>query len=182
MKHFAILLVLGFNVFVGFYYLAVNFVYSSLLVIALVVVVRQMRRAKYSAARDFSVSPETPPITVVIAAYNEQDSVCRTIESALAMDYPQYEIIVVNDGSDDATLGTLLDAYGLRKIDVVYRERLKTRAVRGVYHSPDIPNLVVVDKEWGGKSDSLNCGINLSRSPYFCSIDADTILERDGRG
>jgi cellulose synthase/poly-beta-1,6-N-acetylglucosamine synthase-like glycosyltransferase len=173
------LLVLGFNVFVGIYYLAVNFVYTSLLAVAVVVVVRHMRRATYSAARDFSVSPETPPITVIIAAYNEQNTIRRTIESALSMDYPQYEIIVVNDGSDDATLDTLRAAYGLRKIDAVYRERLRTRPVRGRYHNPDIPNLIVVDKERGGKSDALNCGINLSRSPYFCSIDADTILERD---
>ena len=179
MRRAAIALVLGFNVFVGVYYLAVNFVYTSLLAVAVVVVVRHMRRATYSAARDFSVSPETPPITVVIAAYNEQNTICRTIESALSMDYPQYEIIVVNDGSDDATLETLRNAYGLRKIDVVYRERLRTRPVRGLYHNPDMPNLIIVDKERGGKSDALNCGINLSRSPYFCSIDADTILERD---
>lgn len=179
MKGIAVSLVLGFNAFVGIYYGWVNLVYSVLLGVSLVVVLRQSRRAKYSAMRDFTTSPETPPVTIIIAAYDEEDVIRRAVESALAVDYPQYEVIVVNDGSGDATLDMLIGAYGLRRIDAAYRRRLETAPVRGFYHNPGVPNLTVVDKERGGKADALNCGVNVSRCPYVCSIDADSILEKD---
>jgi cellulose synthase/poly-beta-1,6-N-acetylglucosamine synthase-like glycosyltransferase len=56
---------------------------------------------------------------------------------------------------------------------------LKTSRVKGFYYNSEIPNLLIIDKEKGGKSDSLNCGINISRSPYFCTVDADSVLEEN---
>jgi cellulose synthase/poly-beta-1,6-N-acetylglucosamine synthase-like glycosyltransferase len=105
--------------------------------------------------------------------------VVRTIRSALAVDYPLFEVIVINDGSEDGTLEAVVSAFGLKKIDLVYRNFLKTVPVKGFYYNPEIPNLVVIDKERSGKADALNCGITVSRSPYFCSVDADSLLEKD---
>jgi cellulose synthase/poly-beta-1,6-N-acetylglucosamine synthase-like glycosyltransferase len=179
MKAFLISFALGFNYFVGFYYGVVSVLYSVLLSIALVVILRHIHRVKYEPFKEYSASPETPSVSVLIPAYNEEKVVVRTIRSALAIDYPLFEVIVINDGSDDGTLETVINAFGLKKIDLVYRNILQTIPVKGFYSNPDIPNLLLIDKERSGKADSLNCGMLVSRSPYFCSVDADSLLEKD---
>jgi len=179
MKAFLISFALGFNYFVGFYYGVVSILYSVLLSIALVVILRHIHRVKYEPFKEYSASPETPSVSVLIPAYNEEKVAVRTIRSALAIDYPLFEVIVINDGSDDGTLETVINTFGLKKIDLVYRNILQTIPVRGFYANPDIPNLLLIDKERSGKADSLNCGMLVSRSPYFCSVDADSLLEKD---
>jgi cellulose synthase/poly-beta-1,6-N-acetylglucosamine synthase-like glycosyltransferase len=179
MKKILAATIIGFNYFIGVYFGILNAVYSVLLVLALMVIFRHLRRIKYSPRKEFYSSPETPPVTIVIAMHNEEKVVLRSIRSALSAEYPFFEVIIVNDGSTDKTLQTIIDAYRLKKIDRVYRTFLKTKTVRGFYYNLEIPNLLVIDKERGGKSDALNCGINISRSPYFCSVDADSLLEKD---
>ncbi len=179
MKAFLISFALGFNYFVGIYYGVVSVLYTVLLSIALVVILRHIHRVKYEPFREYSASPETPSVSILIPAYNEEKVVVRTIRSALSVNYPLFEVIVINDGSTDRTLEAVISAFNLKKVDLVYRNILRTIPVRGFYANPEIANLVVIDKERSGKADSLNCGLTVSRSPYFCSFDADSILERD---
>ncbi|MGV8905536.1 MAG: glycosyltransferase family 2 protein [Acetobacterium sp.] len=125
------------------------------------------------------ISHYTKPISIVVPAYNEEKTIIDNIISLLDLNYPEFEIIVVNDGSRDRTLATIIDYFQLRKIDVEINMQVPCREINGVYGSFVIPNLVVVDKENGGKADALNAGINLSRYPLFCGIDADCIIEKD---
>jgi cellulose synthase/poly-beta-1,6-N-acetylglucosamine synthase-like glycosyltransferase len=120
-----------------------------------------------------------PPVTVIVPAYNEELTVVATVRSLLQLRYPQFEVVVVNDGSKDRTLSGLIEAFNLRPFPEVLRVRLKTACVRGVYRSPDHPELRVIDKENGGKADALNTGINAARYPLFCALDADGILQPD---
>jgi len=179
MRSFAVSLVMGFNYFILFYYGFVNLIYTTLLLVSMVVTLRHIRRIRYSPFMDFVSSPETPPVSILVPAYNEERIIVRTIQSTLSVNYPFFEIIVVNDGSTDTTLDTLIRTFHLRKVDRAYRNVLETTPVRGFYYNPDVPNLLVVDKENSGKADSLNCGINISRSPYFCTVDADSVLEEN---
>ncbi|NKB80328.1 MAG: glycosyltransferase [Nitrospirales bacterium] len=119
------------------------------------------------------------PISILIPAYNEEATVVESIQSLLSLRLRNFEIIVLNDGSTDATLQVILDAFKLARISRHYQPGLKHTAIRGIYGSSQTPNLFLVDKENGGKSDSLNAGINLSRFPLFCVIDADSLLEPD---
>ena len=179
MRTAVVYFVIGFNYFVGAYFGIVNTVYAGLLILALFAIVRHIRRVKYSPIRDFRVSPETPPVSILMPVFNEEKTILRSIRATLAIDYPLFEVILINDGSDDATLQTVIDAFRLKKIDRVYRNFLKTEAVKAFYYSNETPNLLVIDKARGGKADALNCGINGSPSPYFCSVDADSLLETD---
>ena len=179
MTSILVAIIIGFNYFVGIYYGVVNIFYSVLLAISFFVILRYTKRLRYSASKDFLTSPETPPVSVIIAAYNEENVIFRTVKSALSMNYPSFEVIVVNDGSDDGTLENLISGFRLKKIEYLYRDAFRTRPVRGVYHNAEIPGLYVVDKERGNKSDALNCGINVSTSPYFCTVDADSVLEEN---
>ena len=179
MKAFISTAIIGFNYLVAFYYGMINSVYTVLLSLALVVVLAHIQRIRYSAVREFRFSPETPPVSVLIPAYNESGVIVQAVTGALQLDYPSFELIVINDGSRDDTLEKLIDTFGLKRIDLAYRSLLKTKPVRGFYYSPERPNLLIIDKENGGKADALNCGINAAKSPYFASVDADSVLERD---
>ncbi len=179
MREILVSIVIGFNYFVGAYFGVMNSVYALLLFVAFIAIVRHMHRVKYSPIRDFRTAPGTPPVSILIPVHNEEHVVLRSIQSALATDYLLFEVIVISDGSTDGTLRKIIETYQLRKVDRVYRSFLKTEQVRAFYSSDTAPNLLVIDKIRGGKADALNCGINASRSPYFCSVDADSLLEKD---
>lgn len=119
------------------------------------------------------------PISILISAYNEEQTIGRTLGSVLRLKYPEYEVIVVNDGSKDQTLEVLKQEYALREHVAAVANTLPAYGVRAIYRSQKFPHLYVIDKKNSGKADSLNAGLNLSHCPLFCTIDADTILEED---
>lgn len=120
-----------------------------------------------------------PPVSVLVPAYNEEATIVTSVRSLLQLDYPDFEIVVVNDGSRDGTLVRLAEAFDLVAFPEAYWQRLPGKPVRAIYASRRHASLRVVDKENGGKADALNVGINASRYPLFCAIDADSILQRD---
>ncbi|MFT5873966.1 MAG: cellulose synthase/poly-beta-1,6-N-acetylglucosamine synthase-like glycosyltransferase [Clostridium sp.] len=125
------------------------------------------------------ISNYTKPISVIVPAYNEEATIIDNINSLLDLNYPEFEIIVVNDGSKDKTLEKVIQHFKLRKIDVEINKQLDCNEIKAVYATFKIPHLVLIDKENGGKADALNAGINLSRYPLFCGIDADCIIEKN---
>ncbi|MBD3730574.1 MAG: glycosyltransferase family 2 protein [Sphingomonadales bacterium] len=124
-------------------------------------------------------SERAPAISVLAPAFNEELNIVESTRSLLALQYPELEVIVINDGSRDGTLARLIDAYGLERVTRYVDTAVPHAEIRGFYASPRLPQLLVVDKENGGKSDALNAGINCARSELFCAIDADSILESD---
>jgi cellulose synthase/poly-beta-1,6-N-acetylglucosamine synthase-like glycosyltransferase len=119
------------------------------------------------------------PISILVPAFNEQATIAGSIRSMLQLSYSEFEIIVVNDGSTDATLDVLKQEFALHRFPEALRVQIKTKPVQGVYQSALYPNLRVIDKLNGGKADSLNAGVNAARYPLFCGVDADSILQRD---
>ena len=120
------------------------------------------------------------PMTLICPAHNEEAGVVPSVNSLISLRYPEFQVVVVvNDGSKDATLERLIAAFKLRPSHRVLRELLPTAEVRGIYESAYVPNLVVVDKANGGKADALNCGVNLARYPLVCCMDGDSLLEND---
>lgn len=169
--------IFAFNLLVLAYYFAANGIYLALLIFASGKIVNHLSRLEYGRYQR-SIHPSVaPPISVIVAAYNEESNIVDSIRSLLELNYPDFEIIVVNDGSSDRTLASLIEAFGLSRANIIYRQALATASVKGFYITPREPRLIVIDKAHAGKSDSLNVGINVSRAPYFCSVDADSILE-----
>ena len=120
-----------------------------------------------------------PAISVLVPAYNESAGIAASIRSMLQLSYSDFEIIVINDGSRDETLEVLRREFALEPFPEAVNIRLETQRIRGYYRSTRHANLRVIDKDNGGKADSLNAGINLARHPLFCGVDADSLLERD---
>ncbi len=120
-----------------------------------------------------------PPISLVVLAYNEAPVIVAAVRSLLQLDYPTFEIVIVNDGSKDDTLEVLKQEFRLVEFPEAFRCRVQHKPVRAVYQSTIYPDLRVIDKENGGsKADASNAGINGARFSLFCPLDADTILER----
>lgn len=120
-----------------------------------------------------------PPISILCPAYNEGVTIVESVRSLLRLLYSQHEVVVINDGSKDDTLERLVEAFQMQRIDQRFDLTLPSKPIRGVYISQQYPKLVVIDKENGGKADALNGGINASRYPIFCAVDADTVLEEE---
>lgn len=168
-----------FNVLIVSYFFLANGTYTLLMLLSLVSVWLHTRRLSYLSLDELRESPVTPPATIIVPAWNEQDVIVESVRSIMRTDYPNLEVIVVDDGSTDESLARLISSFRLIKMDLIYRPRLATKPIRGIYVNPRLPNLLVVSKENGGKPDALNVGINMCRTPYFCTLDADCILERD---
>lgn len=120
-----------------------------------------------------------PPIALLAPAYNEEPTVVESVRSLLALQYPNFEIVVVNDGSKDRTLDVLIEAFDLKPIQRNFDNAAPCQPILGVYAAANQPRLIVVDKLNGGKADALNAGINVARTPIVCSMDADSLLEPD---
>jgi len=121
-----------------------------------------------------------PPVSLVVTAYNEELVIVDSVRSLLQIDYPEFEVVVVNDGSTDGTLDVLTREFDLIRFPEAFRPRTQHRPVRAIYQSRLHPQLRVVDKENGGrKSDAANAGINAARFPLVSALDADCVLQRD---
>lgn len=134
------------------------------------------RRQLHNAIRhDYYV-----PISIVVPAYNEEVTIIQTVRSLLDLDYHTYEIIVVNDGSKDDTAQTVIEKYGLHEVIRPIRRQVPCKDAVSVYEG--MVNgicITLINKENGGKADSINMGINASKYPYFVCMDADSVLEKD---
>lgn len=120
-----------------------------------------------------------PRISMLAPAYNEALTVTDSLRSLLGLRYPDLEVVLVNDGSSDATLEVLQRDFDLVSVRPIYRRRVSSEAVTGIYRSRTNPGLVVVDKCNGGKADALNAGLNIASGELVCAIDADTIIDSD---
>lgn len=158
------------------YFFIVNIIYIVLILISL----RRLDEFIQIINTDITATSDyTKPISIVVPAYNEQETIIDNINSLLALNYPIYEVVVVNDGSKDDTLNKIINTFNLRRVDLDLNVQIPCNKIRGVYSSFEIPNLLLVDKENGGKADALNAGINVSRYPLFCGIDADCLIEKN---
>ena len=120
------------------------------------------------------------PISVLVPAYNEELTILDSVLSLCKLDYPEFEVIVIDDGSKDDTSKVLINALKLRRRERPIRKQLLCQDVLELYESVDAPvPITLVRKKNGGKGDALNLGINLAKYPYFVSLDADSVLEKD---
>jgi cellulose synthase/poly-beta-1,6-N-acetylglucosamine synthase-like glycosyltransferase len=172
-------LLAGYAAFMLLYFFAINSYYLVLTIAGFWRTLRTVLEVQRSDHRRLLRSPLTPPVSILVPAFNEEANVVENVRSLLMLDFPLFEVILVNDGSSDRTLEVLIEAFDLKRSARSFEYSVSCKSIREVYESPTHTNLVVVDKVNGGKADALNAGLNLSLYPLFCAIDADSILESD---
>jgi len=170
-------LVLLINHAVLAYFVLILVSYTGVTFLSWLQVRRYYRRLVHARLQRSVRSTLTPPISICTAAYNEAEVIVDAMRSMLSLRYPEHEVVLTNDGSTDATLERMVDAFAMYRVDQPEHARLETARVRGVWRSRTHSNLMVIDKENGGKCDALNAGINFARYPLVCCVDADSLLE-----
>jgi cellulose synthase/poly-beta-1,6-N-acetylglucosamine synthase-like glycosyltransferase len=161
------------------YFAVVNGMYLVFTVIAWRSLSSHLRGRTYSAVEEAFDSPFTPGITVILPAFNESAGIVESVYSLLALRYPTYEVLVVNDGSTDDTMDRLRDAFDLVPAHRALRTAIPTQTVEASYVSRRAPAVWVLDKQNGGKADALNAGVAAAQYPYVCCLDADALIETD---
>jgi len=169
---------LAINYFSLAYVIAVSTIYLVQLISASFGLRKYVRSLRYIDYRRFLDSEHMVPISLLVPAYNEFATIVDSVKNLLSLDFPEYELIVINDGSKDETLQLLIDAFQLLPFQQPYKKSLETKEIKTIYRSAKDVRLIVLDKENGGKADALNAGINVSAYPVVVSIDADSILEK----
>jgi cellulose synthase/poly-beta-1,6-N-acetylglucosamine synthase-like glycosyltransferase len=170
-----------YGYFVFFYSLALILSYITLMVLSFSSQKRQKTFFSLPYVKKMLTdSPYTPGISIVAPAYNEEKTILDNVHSLLSVDYPKFEVVIVNDGSTDSTLEKLIDEFELVQVPFAYRERVKSEPVRRVFQSKNknYDKLTVVDKKNGGtKADASNAGVNVAKYPYFIDTDVDCIID-----
>ena len=173
-----------FSVFVGIYS---AFVLASYVTMAILAFLEHRKHYTYHddayTIDELKKSPYTPGISIVAPAYNEEKTVITNVKSLLSLDYPDFEVVIVNDGSKDKTLELLIENFDLVKVPYAYVEKIKTKPFKGLYKTksdnPAFKRLTVVDKVNGGtKADASNAGVNVVSNKFFVCTDVDCVLDQ----
>lgn len=167
------------------YFLAINTSYLVLIVLASTDFAHHLRRVPFASYDEVLASPLAPSVSVLVPAYNEAVGIVAAVSAMLALRYPDHEVVVVDDGSTDATFALLEAEHDLVAV-AGWDERLASPAVpyRGRVLSVHVPRerltpLVVLRTENSGRSDALNAGMNVAGRDLVCFVDADSILDPD---
>ncbi|MCH8013037.1 MAG: glycosyltransferase family 2 protein [Candidatus Marinimicrobia bacterium] len=177
MKEWIITIVLFFNYFALSYFLIINCIYIIITILSFSAIRKYMKAQIVVQHKQLFRTSFYMPISVISPAYNEEPTIIQSVKSLLQLHYPEFEIVIVNDGSKDGTLNVLIKHYRLIKINKEPSSNLPCEPIMSVYYSQDYPNLTVIDKKNGGKADALNSGINFAKYPLVAPIDADSLLE-----
>ena len=167
------------DLIVLWYTFSVNSFFFLLLMLAVPQLFAHWRFASDDVVSRSLTSSAAPRVSIIVPAYNEAVSIVDSLRSLLTLRYPYYEVVLINDGSKDDTLQRLISAYDLYEVPPAVMRRLRTKRVKAYYRSRTWTKLLVVDKENGGKADSLNVALDASRFPFVLACDADTLIEPD---
>lgn len=123
-----------------------------------------------------------PKVTIVSPAYNEGILIKDTVKSFLNQSYPETEVIIASDNGTDNTLEIMIDEFKLYEVDGLqfnHLDKISHKPIKRYFKSKSFDNLIVLDKENGGKADSQNAGISISTGLITTIIDADSVLEKN---
>lgn len=162
--------------FLFFAYLIIN---ASFLLLSVVVGGVHLH-SKHQQGGQEEQEENEPSVSILVPAYNEEVTIVSSINSLLQLDYKNYEIIVLDDGSKDNTAQLVRDTFLLEESDRTIEyiipckpyHRVSQRVVDGI-------QVTLIEKENGGKGDVLNLGINAAQYDYFLCLDADSLLQSD---
>jgi cellulose synthase/poly-beta-1,6-N-acetylglucosamine synthase-like glycosyltransferase len=173
------ILLLVYQQFVLAYFAVLNLLYALFGYLGLRSVIVYSRELPQVALKDLLERDFYKPVSILVPALNEEVGIVPSVRSLLSLHYPEFEVVVANDGSSDRTLPMMIEAFALVEVPQIYRRQLDTLTVRRVFRSLRHPNLTVIDKENGGRADALNAAVNLARYPLVCQVDADSLLDAE---
>ena len=142
---------------------------------------KYLKKNKYVTYKELLVSAHVPSITIIAPVLNAQNTIVNQVRALLALQYNNFDIVVVNDGSTDNTFGSLQKFFQLEAVDYAVWEQIKSKEVFAYYKSknPAFSKLTVIDKAHGGKADALNAGINTSEKDFILCLERDCFFHKN---
>ncbi len=168
----------AFEYLILVYFLIISFTYFILSVLAFFKIRNYIASTRSDDFETIFYKGLYKPVSVLIPAYNEEKSITESVESVLSLNYPEFEVIVINDGSTDKTFDVLKDHFAMVEIELS-REYMEKRDELISVWTSKTDKLMVINKKTGGKASALNTGVHMSRYPLVCNIDSDSILDRN---
>ncbi|PIS02237.1 MAG: glycosyl transferase [Chlamydiae bacterium CG10_big_fil_rev_8_21_14_0_10_42_34] len=162
------------------YFSFINLFYTFFLLLGAFKIFKRIKEVKEEDTSAILSSNSLPSILFVMPMYNEAENIVSNIFNLLSISYRYKQIIAVNDGSTDNTYELLQKAFDLIEIPKYYVDELPTQKIKAVYRSKSYPEVIVIDKERGGKFDAINSAVNAAHNPFFVVLDADTFLDSKG--
>ncbi|MCB0482102.1 MAG: glycosyltransferase [Flavobacteriales bacterium] len=155
--------------------------YLALAILSFISVRKYLHKNSFVDYKDILNTNFAPSVSILAPAYNEGATIIENVRSILSIHYSNFEVIIINDGSKDDTLQKCIDEYDMVLVDYAIDPKIETKPIRGIYKSRNkaFGQLLLVDKENGGKSDALNVGLNVATYDYVTCIDVDCVLEQD---
>jgi len=170
---------LAFQYIVLVYFALLNLGYTLFGYLGLRSIVVYSRELSQITLRDLLARESYKPVSILVPAFDEEKCIVSSVRSFLALRYPEFEVVVVSDGSTDSTVEQMIHAFALLEVPAVYQRVLPSKPITRMFRSARHPNLVVIEKENGGKADALNAAIDVARYPVVCAVDADSLLDAD---
>lgn len=171
-----------YEIFVGIFSITYILFYLTLAFLSYYAIKQYLNTKHFIHNNVLVKSNHIPGVSVIAPAFNEGATVVYNVKSLLSLNYPKFEVVLINDGSSDDTLEKLIGEFELVKVDFYYEAKIPTGPVRGHYKStnPLFSKLLVVDKEnRKSKADASNTGINSTKYPLILCTDVDCILKKD---
>ena len=95
------------------YFLALNSFYALLLILAIPEIWRHWQMSEDSVLQRLLMSDALPAVSILVPAHNEDVTITASVLSFLTLQYPRFEVVLVNDGSTDRTLEGLVREFDL---------------------------------------------------------------------
>jgi len=166
-----------FQYLILFYFLFIALIYAITAYLGVRAIIPYYTRLSQSSLDSILQRNLYVPISILVPAYNEEASIVASVRSFLTLHYPEFEVIVMSDGSKDATIDLLIEAYDLKETHYPYHPSVKTQPITRIFRSKRYPNLIVGEKLNGGKGDAMNAAMNVAKYPIVCAVDADSLLD-----
>lgn len=137
------------------FWVAIILGFARILLMFIMAFIKKYKDHKHPPTYNLQNTNPFPKVSIIVPAYNEEINAVKTIDNLLLQDYPNFDIVFIDDGSKDKTYQMILETFGQN------------------------PKVSVNTKPNGGKASALNYGINLTQNEYVVCIDADTQLKTD---
>ena len=118
-------------------------------------------------------------MSILVPAYNEEKVLKSCFTGFENLTYKNFEMIIINDGSNDHSMELLVDLLDLKEERLIPRDKLAYNPVIRTFVSSIYPNVKVLDKVNGGKADALNAGADYASGDIIITLDADSILQKN---
>jgi cellulose synthase/poly-beta-1,6-N-acetylglucosamine synthase-like glycosyltransferase len=183
LRSIADLFLLGWTWFALAYTILLQLAYFVMVVLSQRELAKDRPATRAPRRTELLTSADPVGVSIVMPAYNEAANIVESVRAMQQINYPLFEVIVVNDGSKDDTLRRLVEAFDLFPVETgpAPFPELTTNPVRGVW-MPANQSLAlrVIDKEAGGtKAFAVNAGVSAARHAYVVVCDGDSLVSPD---